>query len=542
MIRDPTVTQPENSASDATPFSNTSPAKGKAEGATTGTTVPNRALEGQDADGAAQTTSAQAADSLLVGTPLDPSREAAARKDKSQTERSSVPPVSGKAAPKEPAKTGVTAADSTSQAGTPATGQPVIVETKTVEIRKAGFFPMVLGGVIAAGLGAGAAYYAIPHLPAAWQPIAAQDPQAQLDATRAIATQAGQEAAKAEFADSRPQLLSEASAAAIDAVQKAQAEAKPDEASTEAGTVALGQMRSELDQQSDQIAALTSALDALRTPTAPTGTAPLGSTAGLAGDGLGGDGAAGNDGVDAAALQAVQSMVAQLRSQVEAQESRIAELAARPVGDANAAEQVQALTAQASEMQSKIAAAAEQAQSQIASAQAEAERVKQETSDIGRRAQIAAAAAGLQVALDSGGNLAGGVADLRAAGIEPPAALNADVPALSYLQRDFDEAARAGLRAALKAQSQGEGAMGAIGNFLRVQTGARSVEAKDGTDPDAILSRAGAAVRMGDIATALTEISTLPAPGQQAMSGWTTKAKLWTDARAALAELAATAK
>ncbi|WP_408635231.1 COG4223 family protein, partial [Paracoccus binzhouensis] len=83
------------------------------------------------------------------------------------------------------------------------------------------------------------------------------------------------------------------------------------------------------------------------------------------------------------------------------------------------------------------------------------------------------------------------------------------------------------------------GALDSIGTFLRVQTGARSVEPRQGDDPDAILSRADAAVKAGDIKGALAEIGSLPQPGQDAMADWTARAGLWVEANAALAALAA---
>ena len=100
-------------------------------------------------------------------------------------------------------------------------------------------------------------------------------------------------------------------------------------------------------------------------------------------------------------------------------------------------------------------------------------------------------------------------------------------------------AARDGLAAALKSSSANDGAMGVIGNFLRVQTGARSVEPREGSDPDAVLSRADAAVKAGDIAGALEQIGALPQPGQDAMSGWVAQARTWVEANAALSALAA---
>ena len=57
---------------------------------------------------------------------------------------------------------------------------------KVVEVRRGGFLPLVLGGVVAAGLGAGATFWAIPHLPPEWRPVAAngQPDEAGLAAAR----------------------------------------------------------------------------------------------------------------------------------------------------------------------------------------------------------------------------------------------------------------------------------------------------------------------------------------------------------------------
>ena len=156
-----------------------------------------------------------------------------------------------------------------------------------------------------------------------------------------------------------------------------------------------------------------------------------------------------------------------------------------------------------------------------------------------RRARVSAAAAALQAALSSGGARETALADLQAAGVEPPAVLTGEVATLAQLRAEFPAAARDGLAAALKSSSANDGAMGVIGNFLRVQTGARSVEPREGGDPDAVLSRADAAVKAGDIAGALEQIGALPQPGQDAMSGWVAQARTWVEANAALSALAA---
>ncbi len=104
----------------------------------------------------------------------------------------------------------------------------------------------------------------------------------------------------------------------------------------------------------------------------------------------------------------------------------------------------------------------------------------------------------------------------------------------------FPEAARKALDASLRA-SGGEGLGDRFYTFLRIQTGARSLEPREGTDPDAVLSRAEAAVGAGDIATALDELAGLPPEGQAEMADWTAMARQWLAADKALDDLAVAA-
>ena len=127
---------------------------------------------------------------------------------------------------------------------------------------------------------------------------------------------------------------------------------------------------------------------------------------------------------------------------------------------------------------------------------------------------------------------------LEGAGLETPEALSREVPSLDSLQAGFPEAARAALRAALRRDSAaGNGNL--LTNFLRAQTGARSVAPREGSDPDAILSRAGVAVEAGRIAEAVVEIESLPEPARAAapMADWLAGALAYRDAQAALSDL-----
>jgi len=109
------------------------------------------------------------------------------------------------------------------------------------------------------------------------------------------------------------------------------------------------------------------------------------------------------------------------------------------------------------------------------------------------------------------------------AGIDAPAALGAQaktgIPTLSALQDGFAPAARAALSASLRVDADA-GLMDRLGTFLKAQTGARSLTPREGDDPDAVLSRAEAALRDGRVDETLALIATLPAEGQAAMMDW----------------------
>lgn len=133
------------------------------------------------------------------------------------------------------------------------------------------------------------------------------------------------------------------------------------------------------------------------------------------------------------------------------------------------------------------------------------------------QSQARAALTAILAALDSGAGYADPLADLQATGQQVPEPLTANaggIPTLASLRTDFPAAARAALAA-----TRGSG-NDSVGGFFKSQLGIRSLEPKEGDDPDAVLSRAEAAVADGDIATALAEITALPAEAQAELSQW----------------------
>lgn len=79
--------------------------------------------------------------------------------------------------------------------------------------------------------------------------------------------------------------------------------------------------------------------------------------------------------------------------------------------------------------------------------------------------------------------------------------------------------------------------MDRVSAFFRTQLGTRSLEPKEGDDPDAILSRAEAALKAGQLDTALAELAAMPEAGQPALAPWIASANARRDALAAATEL-----
>lgn len=147
----------------------------------------------------------------------------------------------------------------------------------------------------------------------------------------------------------------------------------------------------------------------------------------------------------------------------------------------------------------------------------------------------------LQSALDNGGAFEAAVANLSAVGVDVPAVLaeaaKGGVPTLANLQETYPVAARAALAVSVKATT-GDGALDKIGSFFRSQVGARSLEPREGDDPDAVLSRSEAALGAGDIAGTIALIGALPDVGQAMMTDWVNGANTRMQALDAVRELA----
>lgn len=170
----------------------------------------------------------------------------------------------------------------------------------------------------------------------------------------------------------------------------------------------------------------------------------------------------------------------------------------------------------------------------ISSAQDEAQTLEVSAAEAARAAAARAAMSRVLAALESGRPYGDALFDLTEnATVDAPAALTdhaeTGIVTLATLQARFPDAARDALDASIRDAVDG-GQMDRVTAFFRTQLGARSLEPKEGDDPDAILSRAEAALKDGRIATALTELEAMPDAGKPALQAWIADATARKDA------------
>jgi hypothetical protein len=349
------------------------------------------------------------------------------------------------------------------------------------EVRKAGFMPLFLGGVIAAALGAGAIYYsgALGE-----------------DGTDLAALEAALAAQTAEIEALKTEL---AGATEANAALEAQIAAIPsvDLSGLEASVGSLGETDSatqaELGTLSAALAETRARLAELEVQPIPEAVIPEEATA--------------------------------------AYERELAEMLATIEGRFNDMQSAQA--EELAKLEGQITARLDE----LAALQAEASATEEAALIAANKAAAQAAAARIAVALDSGEGFAEQLAVLNEkGGIDAPAVL-ADTAAdgvttLSMLQQEFPPIARAVL-ANVDRNAGAEEGSGALTSIILTQLGARSLAPHEGNDPDAVLSRAEAALNAGELETTLTELAALPEEAQPYVADWVALATTLKEARAA---------
>jgi hypothetical protein len=316
----------------------------------------------------------------------------------------------------------------------PASDSSAMVKTEQVIVRQGGFWPMLLGGVVAAGVGVAAAPYVLPP---AW------------------------------FA--------------------------PQESGVEAA----------LADQEARLTALRADLDGMQSPPDLSGE-----------------------------LEGLSETLTALTGQITDLEGRIAALESRPAAQGGGVP-----AADLEELRASLAAQAAEVEALRAAADAQEAAARDSAVATLRRAALTQ----VRTALDTGSDFAPALSELRDTGTEVPEVLaeqaETGVPTEAALIETFPEAARAALAAA---RAESGDAVAGVGGFLKSQLGIRSLSPQEGDDPDAVLSRAEAALAEGRLSEALTEIETLPEAARAPLEAWVALATRRQEALAAAEALAET--
>ncbi|MDU8942502.1 mitofilin family membrane protein [Ovoidimarina sediminis] len=239
-----------------------------------------------------------------------------------------------------------------------------------------------------------------------------------------------------------------------------------------------------------------------------------------------------------AEAQALATRLDELSGQLSALSERVETIAMRPTATGIEADEFDAAL---SEFRDQLNAAISNAQTEITEARQEATRISEEAFSEEQAAVLRGAWAQVTGALQNGGPYAEPLASVREiAEVDVPPGLagsaDAGVPTLSDIQQAFPDAARTALEASIRSDT-GEAPLDRLTAFLRVQSGVRSLTPREGDDPDAVLSRVEAALRAGDLDTALAEVGGLPQAGQESLSDWIALANTRLEALQAASEL-----
>ncbi len=211
-----------------------------------------------------------------------------------------------------------------------------------------------------------------------------------------------------------------------------------------------------------------------------------------------------------AGLSSLSDRMAALETQIGGFDDRFTALEKRPISEGISNEAISAYEREVEALKAAVSAQRDEAASLQTNAQMTAQ-----------QALARAAMTRVFSALDSGASYRSALIDLtNATGVTAPQELadHADtgVPTLVALIDAFPDSARDALAAARVE----EGEDGGITTFFKTHLGARSVTPQDGTDADAILSRAEDALRNGRVTDTLAELQSLPDVAQSELSDW----------------------
>ena len=223
--------------------------------------------------------------------------------------------------------------------------------------------------------------------------------------------------------------------------------------------------------------------------------------------------------------------------EITALKERIYLLENRPLNGEVSASVIQSYERELTQIRAEIEAIVNKAAGEIEQAQGEAAMLEVAAQAISQENVAASALIGIEAAISNGTGYSTLLEELKLIlGLNVPEVLSANaqlgVVSLSKLQDEFPKLARVSLQAA---RMEGDGT--GFGAFLKAQLGFRSLFPREGTSPDAVLSRAEASVAAGNLQVALVELIDLPKSGQLVLQDWSERARTRLSVLNALSEL-----
>lgn len=226
-----------------------------------------------------------------------------------------------------------------------------------------------------------------------------------------------------------------------------------------------------------------------------------------------------------ARMQAAEGSAATLTEQVAQLQSRIESMQNQWLSESVSPEAMAAYEKALADVRTAI----ETQRAEVEQMTQDAMAAQQSASDQAMLAKSRTALSDINTALRDGAPYTEALQVLQTNGVNVPDGLAASAdegaPTQAALVADFPPAARDALSAARRAEATTEDTASRVTTFFANQLGARSVEPREGDDPDAVLSRAEAALRSADLGTVLSELAALPEPAQAELADWTARAE-----------------
>lgn len=236
-------------------------------------------------------------------------------------------------------------------------------------------------------------------------------------------------------------------------------------------------------------------------------------------------------------IAAIQETAAGITAQLDEIAARVEALEKRPLEQAVSPEAIAAYENALADLQAEV----EAQRAEVVRMAEEALAAEDNAEEQAQLAAARAALADLTTALDTGAEYTEAVGILASNGVDVPDALashaETGIATQGALIEAFPAAARAALSAARSDATQSAEGASRVATFFANQLGARSVAPRDGDDPDAVLSRAEASVRAGDLSAALSELAALPEIAQAAVAEWQASASTRLEAKSAAGAL-----